>query len=169
MTVRDFLYGNLSQEMLNSDIFIQMVELLEHSNYLELLVQDDKLMPLTTESPIINAQLTTLSCPTQHFGLPDLRKCRNQGVFLFFPHFHRPSQEQAGNGIGSKLHQPALHLREVLAGGHDVIHKKNIASLKINGMEYEVGELVEAVSALHLFTVFPYPSGTEAVGDFQAT
>ena len=87
---------------------------------------------------------------------------------LFFPRFHRPSQEQAGNGVGSKLHQPALHLREVLAGGHDVIHKKDIASLKIDGVENEVGELVEAVSAFHLLTVFPYPCGTEAVGDFQA-
>ena len=87
---------------------------------------------------------------------------------LFFPRFHRPSQEQAGNGIGSKLHQPALHLREVLAGGHDVIHKKDIASLKIDGVENKVGELVEAVSAFHLLTVFPYPCGTEAVSDFQA-
>ena len=87
---------------------------------------------------------------------------------LFFPRFHRPPQEQAGNGIGSKLHQPAFHLREVLAGGHNVVHKEHIASLKIDGMEYEVGELVEAVSALHLLAVFPYPSGTKAVGDFQA-
>ena len=62
----------------------------------------------------------------------------------------------------------ALHLREVLAGGHDVIHKKDIASLKIDGVENKVGELVEAVSAFHLLTVFPYPCGTEAVGDFQA-
>lgn len=54
MTVRDFLYGILPQEILHSDIFIQMIELLEHSNYLELLVRDDKLMPLTTENPIIN-------------------------------------------------------------------------------------------------------------------
>ena len=87
---------------------------------------------------------------------------------LFFPRFHRPPQEQAGNGIGSKLHQPAFHLREVLAGGHNVVHKEHIASLKIDGMEYEVGELVESVSALHLLAVFPYPSGTKAVGDFQA-
>ena len=87
---------------------------------------------------------------------------------LFFPRFHRPSQEQAGNGVGSKLHQPTFHLREVLAGGHDVIHKKDIASLKIDGMENKVGELIEAVSTFHLLTVFPYPCGTEAIGDFQA-
>lgn len=87
---------------------------------------------------------------------------------LFFPRFHRPSQEQAGNGVGSKLHQPTFHLREVLASGHDVIHKKDIASLKIDGMENKVGELIEAVSTFHLLTVFPYPCGTEAIGDFQA-
>ena len=86
---------------------------------------------------------------------------------LFFPRFHRPPQEQAGNGIGSKLHQPAFHLREVLAGGHDVVHKKNIASLKIDGMKYEVGELVKAVSAFHLLTVFPYPCGAETINNFQ--
>ena len=54
MTVRDFLYGNLPQEILHSGIFIRTVASLEHSNYLELLVQDNKLMPLTTENPIIN-------------------------------------------------------------------------------------------------------------------
>ena len=32
---------------------------------------------------------------------------------LFFPRFHRPSQEQAGNGVGSKLHQPTFHLLTV--------------------------------------------------------
>lgn len=94
--------------------------------------------------------------------------CVPGNSFLSFPIFYCPSQKQAGNGIGSKLHQPAFHLREVLAGGHDVIHKKDITSLKIDGMEYEVGELVESVSALHLLAVFPYPSGTKAVGDFQA-
>lgn len=36
-------------------------------------------------------------------------------------------------------------------------------------MEYEVGELIEAVSAFHLLTVFPYPCGTEAIGDFQTS
>jgi AraC-like DNA-binding protein len=60
MTVRDFLYGILPQEILHSDIFIQMIELLEHSNYLELLVRDDKLMPLTTENPIINDIVSVL-------------------------------------------------------------------------------------------------------------
>ena len=89
--------------------------------------------------------------------------------FLSFPIFYCPPQKQAGNGIGSKLHQPAFHLREVLAGGHDVVHKKDIASLKIDGVENEVGELIKTMSAFHLLTVFPYPCGTEAVGDFQAT
>lgn len=94
--------------------------------------------------------------------------CVPGNSFLFFPRFHRPPQEQAGNGVGSKLHQPAFHLREVLAGGHNVVHEEYIASLKTGGVEYEVGELVKAVSAFHLLTVFPYPRGTEAVGDFQA-
>ena len=94
--------------------------------------------------------------------------CVPGNSFLSFPIFYCPPQKQAGNGIGSKLHQPAFHLREVLAGGHNVVHKEHIASLKIDGMEYEVGEFVEAVSAFHLLTVFPYPSGTKAVGDFQA-
>ena len=87
------------------------------------------------------------SSPTQNFRLSDFVKCS----FYSFPVFTvRP------------------HLREVLAGGHDVIHKKDIASLKIDGMENKVGELVEAVSTFHLLTVFPYPCGTETVGDFQA-
>ena len=87
--------------------------------------------------------------------------------FYPFPFFTVRPQKQAGNGIGSKLHQPAFHLREVLAGGHNVVHKEHIASLKIDGMKYEVGELVKAVSAFHLLTVFPYPCGTETINDFQ--
>ena len=77
------------------------------------------------------AQLVLLSCPTHNFELPNselwvVRLC--EMFLLFFPRFHRPSQEQAGNGVGSKLHQPTFHL----------------------------------------LTVFPYPCGTEAIGDFQA-
>lgn len=54
MTVRDFLYGNLPHEILHSDIFIRTVETLEHSNYLELLVQDSELMSLMAESTVFN-------------------------------------------------------------------------------------------------------------------
>ena len=59
------------------------------------------------------AQLVLLSCPTHNFELPNselwvVRLC--EMFLLFFPRFHRPSQEQAGNGVGSKLHQPTFHL-----------------------------------------------------------
>ena len=58
------------------------------------------------------AQLVLLSCPTHNFELPNselwvVRLC--EMFLLFFPRFHRPSQEQAGNGVGSKLHQPTFH------------------------------------------------------------
>ena len=62
------------------------------------------------------AQLVLLSCPTHNFELPNselwvVRLC--EMFLLFFPRFHRPSQEQAGNGVGSKLHQPTFHLLTV--------------------------------------------------------
>ena len=62
------------------------------------------------------AQLVLLSCPTHNFELPNselwvVRLC--EMFHLFFPRFHRPSQEQAGNGVGSKLHQPTFHLLTV--------------------------------------------------------
>lgn len=60
MTVRDFLYGNLPQEILHSDIFIRTVELLEHSNYLGLLMQNNDLMSLITENTIINDMVFAL-------------------------------------------------------------------------------------------------------------
>ena len=34
-------------------------------------------------------------------------------------------------------------------------------------MENKVGELIEAVSAFHLLTVFPYPCGAETINNFQ--
>lgn len=56
------------------------------------------------------------SRPTRFRELPNselwvVRLC--EMFLLFFPRFHRPSQEQAGNGVGSKLHQPTFHLLTV--------------------------------------------------------
>lgn len=60
MTVRDFLYGNLPQEILHSDVFIQTVKLLEHSNYPGLLVQDSELMSLIAENTVVNDMVSAL-------------------------------------------------------------------------------------------------------------
>ena len=62
------------------------------------------------------AQPVSVSCPTHRAELPNsqlwvVRLC--EMFLLFFPRFHRPSQEQAGNGVGSKLHQPTFHLLTV--------------------------------------------------------
>ena len=60
MTVRDFLYGNLPQEILHSGVFIRTIELLEHSNYLGLLVQDSELMSLIAENAVANDMVSAL-------------------------------------------------------------------------------------------------------------
>ena len=63
--------------------------------------------------------------------------------FYPFPFFTVRPKKQAGNELAPSCINPAFHLREVLAGGHNVVHKEHIASLKIDGMKYEVGELVK--------------------------